>query len=112
MVVGRTQYCYISFFCNEYHYDGLQELRVQLAEEPQQVLRAQYGYDRVQSEYSRVGKHIRGYTLPPYIVRQAILVGLRKGWHPTKRGIEIDIGVLDDQIDWSELAPKEAPAET
>ena len=70
------------------------------------MLRAEFGYERVKKEYARVGKHVSRSidTLPPYVVRRAILIGLGKGWRPTERGSEIDIGVLDDQIDWSELS--------
>ncbi len=108
LVVDEVQYRYIGLFCERDRLGGeVHEVRVQLAKDPEQVLRAEFGYARLKKEYDRVGKHVSRSidTLPPFAVRQAIRIGLEKGWRPAERGREIDIGILDDQVDWTELRP-------
>ena len=79
--------------------------RIQRAGSPGQILRAEITYQRVRTEYGRVGRHISRTidSVPPYVVRQTILLGLARGWTPAQNGRELDLGSIDDAIDWTAL---------
>lgn len=79
--------------------------RVQRARSPGQMLRAEISYPRLRAEYGRVGRHISRMldSVPPYVVRQTILLGLARGWKPAQNGPELDLGPIDDAIDWTQL---------
>lgn len=109
IVVEGVAYRYLARFCERDRIPALgdvHEVRVQLADGPRQVLRAEFGYARLKREYARVGKHVSRWidTLPPYVVRAVILLGLAGGWRPDEDGAELDLGLIDERIDWSQLS--------
>jgi hypothetical protein len=79
--------------------------RIQRARSPGQMLRAEITYARLRAEYRRVGRHVSRTidSVPPYVVRQTILLGLARGWKPSQNGRELDLGPIDDAIDWAAL---------
>ena len=79
--------------------------RIQRAGSPAQILRAEITYARLRAEYGRVGRHISRTidSVPPYVARQTILLGLSRGWRPAQNGGELDLGSIDDAIDWTAL---------
>ena len=108
--VEGVRYRYIGLFAERDRApDEVHALRVQLADGPRQVLRAEFGYAVMKAAYARVGKHVSRWidTAPPYLARQAILLGLREGWRPDTPGSEHDLGNIDARIDWTALRPNE-----
>lgn len=81
------------------------DLYIELAEGPKQKVHARISYSTLKKAYEAVGKGISGEieTIPPYVVRQIILLALAKGWTPDQGGGVLDLGSIDDDIDFSEL---------
>lgn len=108
-VEGWT-YRYRGVFCERDRIEGLEvnELHAHLDDSSGSVLRAEFSYERLNREYARVGQHVSRWldSLPPYVVRGAILVARARGWNPDQPGPLFDLGCLDDAIDWSGLKPQ------
>jgi len=106
IVVAGTTYRFTGIMCEYDRLPGeVHAFRVQHGRSPRQMLRAEIGYARLRAEYQRVGRHISRMIdrIPPYVVRQAILLGLARGWQPAVNGAELDLGPIDDAIDWTAL---------
>lgn len=84
------------------------EVVAELADSPREKIRARFTYTRLSAEYRRVGhalSHVRD-RLPPYVAHQTILHALSVGWQPSAGGGVLDLGNLDDVIDFSLLRPE------
>ena len=84
------------------------ELIIERAEDPRQKVRAGYRFSVVEDAYRKVGHSMRrGFdTIPPFVTRQTILLALERGWSPDAAGGLVDLGNLDDAIDFSGLRRK------
>ena len=80
---------------------------VQRDDGPGARLRAKIGWLRVVHAYRAMGKGAskRHDQAPPFVVAQAIRIAQRRGWQHDRGGAELDLGWLDEVIDWSRLAP-------
>lgn len=81
---------------------------IEKAENARQKIRAHFTYTKLSLEYRRVGhalSHVIDY-MPPYVVRQTILYAREHGWTPDEGGGILDLGNLDDKLDFSKLNPE------
>jgi len=110
-VDGRT-YRYRGVFCERDRIEGreVNKFRAHLDDSHGSVLRAEFSYERLKREYARMGQHVSRWidSVPPYVVRGAILAARARGWALEQPGSEFDLGCLDDVIDWSGLTPQQA----
>ena len=85
--------------------DNYGNLVVEKAEEPRQKIQAHFTWTKLYEEYKKVGhalSHVADH-MPPYVVRQTILYALKKGWKPDQGGGLLDLGNLDEKLDFSQL---------
>lgn len=70
-----------------------------------QKIKAQFTWTKLYEAYKKIG-HALSHSadhMPPYVVRQTILYALKKDWTPDKGGGMLDLGNLDEQLDFSQL---------
>lgn len=85
--------------------DDYGDLIIEKAEEPRQKIKAHFTWTKLYNEYKKVGhalSHVAD-QMPPYVVRQTILYALKKDWMPDKGGGIVDLGNLDEKLDFSQL---------
>ncbi len=69
-----------------------------------QTLRVPFTWKLVAQSYEAIGKCLGRFgTFPPFIVRQAILIGLKSGWTPRSGGGIYELTEVENQIDFSLL---------
>lgn len=85
--------------------------QVQRDDGPGARLRARVRWPTVVRAYRALGKVVsKTYdSAPPFVVAQAIRVATTRGWCGTREGNELDLGFVDEVIDWSAL-DADAPA--
>ncbi|QQR81230.1 MAG: hypothetical protein IPJ69_03585 [Deltaproteobacteria bacterium] len=109
IIVDGTQYRWLGFIqSKKIKMSGeIDELLIELAENPGEKIRANFTFELVKSHYKKAGKHLQSFDrFPPYIVRQTILFALSQGWKPAAGGGVRDLGCLDDKISYSDLKPE------
>lgn len=89
------------------------ELFVELFNNPRQKIKATFTWEKIYEEYKKVNHRISTIIdMPPsYIVRQTILYALKTGWHPDSGGGILNLGNLDDKIDYTLMKPQNGTAQ-
>lgn len=78
---------------------------IERADDARQKVCADYTFSVIEDAYRKVGHSMRRGidTVPPYVTRQTIVIALAQGWTPDAGGGLLNLGNLDDAIDFSEL---------
>ena len=78
---------------------------IEHADKPAKKVKAQLSLDLIREEYYRKGKQLGKISdFPPFVVQQIILYAIDKGWVPSEGGGAMDLGNLDDVINFEELS--------
>lgn len=84
------------------------DLLVELFNNPRQKIKATFTWEKINKEYEKMNHRLSRCIdmQPPYIVRQTILYALKNGWCPNKGGGVLNLGNLDDKIDYTLMKPQ------
>lgn len=105
IIVNDIKYRWTGFVLSQDSFNAPAHLIIELYENPKQKIRAFFSWEKMNTEYKKVDHRLSKYldATPPYIVRQTILYALKNGWVPNKGGGILELGNLDDKIDYTEL---------
>lgn len=105
IIVNDIKYRWIGFVLQHDSPNEPAYVIIELYENPKQKIRAFFSWEKMNMEYKKIGHRLSKYldATPPYIVRQTILYALKNGWNPNKGSGILELGNLDDKIDYTEL---------
>ena len=111
IVVNDIEYRWIG---DAAHFEGddFGVLCIELYNNPRQKVKASFTWNRLNREYKKVNHRLCKVidNPPPYIVRQTILYALDNGWKPDSGGGLLDLGNLDDKLNYAEMIEQEKQA--
>ena len=83
-------------------------LFVELFNNPRQKIKATFTWEKINKEYEKMNHRLSRCIdmQPSYIVRQTILYALKNGWCPNKGSGILNLGNLDDKIDYTLMKPQ------
>ena len=77
-------------------YDKWIDLSIMSAEDNGQKLFAQFNYNAIDKNSN---EFVNPFVVTPFIVRQTINYGLKKGYNPKEKGKDFNLGNLSDKLD-------------
>ncbi|OGC06904.1 hypothetical protein A2526_01025 [candidate division WOR-1 bacterium RIFOXYD2_FULL_36_8] len=102
IIVNGVKYRWLGF-ATKYEGDDYAEIFVELFDNPRKKIKATFTFSKLQKKYKEVGHKlfVPADKPPPYIVRQTIIYALKNGWKPDEEGGVLDLGNLDEKLDYS-----------
>ena len=109
ITVDGVKYRFTGWFSDDEEGD----LFVELFSNPRQKIKVTFTWEKINEEYKKVNHRLcRIIDMPPsYIVRQTILYALKTGWYPDRGGGILNLGNLDDKIDYTLMKPQNGDAQ-
>lgn len=85
--------------------DDFAFLFIELSDDPRQKIKASFSWTKLNAAYKKVNHKLsKVFDRPPsFVVRQTILYALENGWKPEEGGGVLDLGNLDDKLDYSQM---------